>query len=110
MHTFFGFDVYFLRKGFRATAWNSIYIKNIGGTNLTHINFANIGGETKFIDALKYYQNNLGQLAATISEEKKLAVKKAVEQFLTSIYHYSETWKYLGPTQKEKRNTHNDRW
>ena len=90
MHTFFGFDVYFLRKGLRATAWNSIY-KNIGGTNLTHINFVNIGGETKFIDGLKYYQNNLGQLATTISEEKKFALKKAVEQFLTSNDHCSET-------------------
>ena len=73
-HNFFGFDMYFLLKGFRVTAWNSKDI-NIGGTNLTHINFANIGNETKFIDTLKDYQKSLGQLAATLSEEEKLSVK-----------------------------------
>ena len=46
--------MFFLLKGFRATVWNTKDI-NIGGTNLTNINFANIAGETKFIDTLKYY-------------------------------------------------------
>ena len=73
-HNFFGFDMYFLLKGLRATAWNSKDI-NIGEPNLTHINFANIGRETKFIDTLKYYQKSLGQLAATLSEEEKLTCR-----------------------------------
>ena len=34
-HNFFGFDMFFLLKGFRATAWNTKDI-NIGGTNLTN--------------------------------------------------------------------------
>ena len=74
-HNFFGFDVFFLLQGFRATAWNTKDI-NIGGTNLTNINFANISNETKFIDILKYYQKRLGQLAATLSVDEKLALKK----------------------------------
>ena len=53
-HNFFSFDMFFLLKGFRATVWNTKDI-NIGRTNLTNINFANIAGETKFIDTLKYY-------------------------------------------------------
>ena len=91
-NNFFSFDMYFLLKGFRATAWNSKDI-NIGGTNLAHINFANIGAETKLIDILKNYQKRLGQLAATLSEEEKLAVKKVAEQFIMSRDYFSETWK-----------------
>ena len=80
-HNFFGFDMFFLLKGFRATAWNTKDI-NIGGTNLANINFGNIAGETKFIDTLKYCQKSLGQLTATLSVNEKLTAKKAAEQFI----------------------------
>ena len=93
--------MFFLLKGFRATAWSTKHI-NIGGTNLTNINFANIGGEAKFIDTLKYYQKSLWQLAATLSVNEKLAVKKVAEQFLRQHDYFSEVWKYLGLQQKEK--------
>ena len=93
--------MFFLLKGFRATASNTKNI-NIGRTNLTNINFANIGGETKFIDTLKYFQKSLGQLAAALSVDEKLAVKKVAEQFLRQHNYFSEVWKYLGPQQKEK--------
>ena len=72
----FGFDMFFLLIGFQATAWGTKDI-NLGGANLTNINFGNIGSETKFIDTLKYYQKRLGQLAATLSVDEKLVVKKS---------------------------------
>ena len=59
-HNFFGFDMFFFLKDFQATAWNTKDI-NIGRTNLTNINFANIASETKFIDTLKYHQKSLRQ-------------------------------------------------
>ena len=55
----------------------------------------------QFIDTLKNYQKRLGQLAATLSEEEKLAIKKVAEPFIMSRYYFSETWKYLGSIQKE---------
>ena len=64
---------------------------------------ANIAGETKFIDTRKYYQKSLGQLAATLSVNEKLAVKKVAEQFIRQHDHFSEVWKYLGPQQNEKK-------
>ena len=73
-HIFFGFEMFFLLKGFQATAWGTKDI-SLGGTNLTNINFANIGRETKFIKTLKYCRKSLGQLAATLSVDEKLAVK-----------------------------------
>ena len=74
-HNFCSFDLFVLLKGFQTIAWNTKDI-NIGGTNLINVNLANIAGETKFIDTLKYYQKSLGQLAATLSVDEKLAVKK----------------------------------
>ena len=47
-HNFFGFDMYFFIRGYRATTWNSKNL-NIGGTGLTRINFANISNTHKFI-------------------------------------------------------------
>ena len=59
-HNSFGFDMFFFRKGYRATAWDTKDLK-VGGTNLTHINYGNISGEITFIDTLKYYQKGLGE-------------------------------------------------
>ena len=33
----------------------------IAGTNLTHINYGNIGGEVKLIDTIKYYRKILAE-------------------------------------------------
>ena len=38
----------------------------------------------------------------TLSEKEKEAVKKLSEQFLKQHDYFSEVWKYLGPSQKEK--------
>ena len=51
---------------------------------------------------LKYYQKSLGQLADTLSDKEREAVKKVSEQFLKQHDYFSEVWEYLGPTQKEK--------
>ena len=69
-HNLFGFDMFFFFiKGFHAIAWGTEDL-NVGRTNLTHINYGNIAAEIKFIDTLKYYQKSLGELAATLSDEK----------------------------------------
>ena len=101
-HKFFSFDAFYFFKGFQATTWETKDV-SIGGSNLTHINYANInGGELKCIDTLKYYQKNLGQLASALSEKEKESVKKVTEQFLRQHDYFSAAWKYLEPSQKEK--------
>ena len=57
-HNLFGFDMFFFIKGYLATAWGTKDL-NIGGTNVTHINYGNMGGEIKFVDTIKYYQKSL---------------------------------------------------
>ena len=57
-HNLFGFDLYYFIKGYIASAWCSKEL-NIGGNNLTHINFSNIKDEIKFIDSLKILSKKL---------------------------------------------------
>ena len=65
---------------------------NIGGTNLTQINFSNITEEIKFIGSLKYYQKSLTELASTLSDEEKISVKKLTEQFFNQ---HDYVWPHL---------------
>ena len=97
----FGFDMFFFIKSNCATAWGTKDL-NFVGSNLTHINYGNIAGEIKFIDALKYYQKRFGELAATLSEEEKSSVKKLTIQFFNQHTYFSDIWKYLSGSQKNK--------
>ena len=74
----------------------------IAGTNLTHINYVNIGGEVKFIDTIKYYQKILAEWVPTFTEYKKNSEKYLTKQFFNQRYHFSKIWKYLGDAQKNK--------
>ena len=49
-HNFFKFDMFFLLKGIRLSVWRTKDI-NIGGNNMTDINYAEIGN-FKFIDSI----------------------------------------------------------
>ena len=100
-HNLFGFDLYYFIKGYIGSAWYSKSL-NIAGHNLTQINFSSITGEIKFIDSLKFYQKNLGDLASTLSEEEKLAVKDLTEKFLNQHSCFSSVWPYLNSKKKEK--------
>ena len=100
-YNLFSFDLYYFIKGYIASAWCSKELK-IGGNNLTHINFSNIAGEIKFIDSLKYYQKNLAELARTLSEEEKAAVKKLTEQFFNQHHFFSNVCAFLNSEQKKK--------
>ena len=59
--------MFYFIKGCKASPWGSEDL-NFGGNNLVNTKFANIGGEVKFIDTLKYYQRSLGELASTLND------------------------------------------
>ena len=84
-HNLFGFDLYYFIKGYIAYAWWSKEL-NIGGNNLTRINFSNITGEIKFID--NTIKKGLAGLASTLSDEEIIAVKKLTEQFFNQHYYF----------------------
>ena len=73
----------------------------IGGSNLTQINYANITGEIKFIDPLKSYKKSLAYLASTLYDEEITTVKKLTERFFHERYYFSTVWPYLNSKKKE---------
>ena len=99
-HNFFKFDFYFLLKNLRLSVYRTKDI-NIGGNNLTDINFASIDN-FKFIDTIKYYQTSLAQLSETTDEKEKENIEKLVIQFLTTHDHFSKVWLTLTSEQKKK--------
>ena len=99
-HNLMKFDAFYVIKGFRAPVWKT---KNItmAGNNITNLNFMSIGLEVKFIDSLKYYQQSLANLTATLTDNEKIAVRNLTIQFLESHSHFSNIWKYLSDHQQE---------
>ena len=99
-HNFFKFDFYFILKHMRLSAWRTKDV-NIGGKNLTDINFASIDN-FKFIDTIKYYQTSLAQLSETITEVEREKIKTLTVQFLSIHSYFSIVWRELNLDQKIK--------
>ena len=98
-HNFFKFDFYFFIKNLRLSVWRTKDI-NVGGKNLTDINFASIDN-FKFIDTIKYYQTSLAQLSETADENEKEKIKKLTIQFITNHDYFSNVWKNLTVEQRK---------
>ena len=101
-HNFFKFDMFFLLKRIRLSVWGTTDI-NIGGNNLTDVNFAQIDN-FKFIDSIKYYQTSLGKLSETLSDVEKNNIAKLTEQFIIPHDYFSVVWKETA-TGLEPRTT-----
>ena len=99
-HNFFNFDMIFLLKSVRLSAWRTKDI-NIGGKNFTDLNYISID-KFKFIDAMKYYQSSLGKLSETLTEKEKENIAKVTIQFLLSRDYFSIVWKDLTINQRDK--------
>ena len=62
-------------KGFRPAVWETTDI-SIGGKNPTNVNFLIIKSQVRFIDTVKYFQQSLASLAASMTNEERENVKK----------------------------------
>ena len=99
-HNFFKFDLFFMLKNIRLSVWRTKDV-NIGGKNLTDINYASIDN-FKFIDTMKYYQISLAQLSETLSDEETENIANLTVQFLTTHDYFSNVWKKLTYEQIKK--------
>ena len=68
-------------KGLRAGSWRTRDIF-VGGKNPTDINFGHLGDQVVFIDSIKYFQQSLGTLAETMTDNEKLAIRKECKKFV----------------------------
>ena len=75
------FRFFFFLKGIRPTVWETTQIK-IGEKNASNINFALIGNQVRFIDTIKYFQQSLGNLAASMTDIEKNNIKETFERVL----------------------------
>ena len=80
-HNQFRFDFFLFLKGIRPSVWETSDIA-IGGKNSTNVNFANIKSQVKFIDTIKYFQQSLGNLADSMTDEEKHNVRKNCRNFI----------------------------
>ena len=95
----FSFNFFFAVKGIRFCVWQTKQL-NIGGSNLTNAQYANIGLQGKFIDSIKYYQKALASLVAIANEEEKVNISNCCQKFLLQNEHCSSVFKSL--TDEEK--------
>ena len=98
-HNLFRFEFFFFLKGITAGSWITRHI-SIVGKNPTDINFAQIGNQVVFIDSIKYFQNSLGTLVNTMTDNKKLAIKKECKKF--SLRDESLPLKFNACTEKDQ--------
>ena len=100
-HNFLGFDIFYMVKGYRSSCWGTKDF-NLGGTNLTNVNFANITDQIKIIDTLKYYQTTLANLASTADKFEKSNIKKNIQQFIENHNYFKQVWKTLKQEASDK--------
>lgn len=72
----------------------------ISSTNITNINFANIGGQVKFTDNMEYYQQSLSTLTATMTKTEKQNIKFHCKKFINNNKKLSQ--KCSSCTQEEQ--------
>ena len=88
-HNQFRFDFFFFLKGIRPTVWETSRIK-IGSKNASNINIELIGNQVRFIDTIKYFQQSLGNLGASMTDTEKNNIKKAFERVLAYRLFFCE--------------------
>lgn len=75
---------------------------NIGGANLTHVNYGIIDNEIKLIDSMKYYQKSLAALSSTLTTLEKGKVEKLTRQFFNQDHYFSTIWLYVSPNIQQE--------
>ena len=70
--------------------WETTQIK-IGAKNASNINFVLIGNQVRFIDTIKYFQQSLGNLAASMTDSEKENIKASFERVLAYRIFVFET-------------------
>ena len=92
-HNYLNVDLSFMLKGYGVSYWGDNI--NIGGTNLSNINFSNIGTQMKIIDTMKYFHCSLAQIASTATNDEKAKIKKLILQFLVEHDYFGVVWQTL---------------
>ena len=91
---------FFVVKGIRLCVWRRKQL-NIGGYNLTNVQYATISCQVRFIDIIIYYQQSLSSLAKNANETDKINIKQSCRKFIEKNEAYSSVFNSLS---KENKN------
>ena len=80
-HNQFRFDFFFFMQGYRPTVWETTDIA-IGAKTPSNVTFAMIRGQVRFIDTIKYFQQSLANLAASMNDEEREFIRKTFDYVL----------------------------
>ena len=100
-HNFLNFEFFYMLKGYRSACWGTNDL-SIVGTNLSTVNFANIGFQVKIIDTIKYYQSSLAKIASTATDYEKNKIRQLTLQFLSRHTYFGQVWKILTDEVKDR--------
>ena len=93
------FDFSFVVKGIRLCVWHTKQL-NIGGNNLTNVQYSSIGSQVKFIDTIKYYQQSLSSLAKNTNAIEKANIRHNCKKFIEENPTYSPVFLSLSDENK----------
>ena len=94
-HNFFSFDFHFVLKGIRLSVWKKKDL-NIGGTNLTYLNFANIHWYT-YILPRKPFSTIIGSYI-----QKEIFDKKTQSRIFSNTWQFSHYMEKFGQKTSRK--------
>ena len=98
-HNLFSFDFFFVVKGIRLSVWPTKQL-NIGGNNLTNVQYANIGRQVRFIDTITYYQQSLSSLAKNTNETENINIRQPCRKLIEKNEPYSLVFNSLSEENK----------
>ena len=87
-HNLFRFDFFFLLKGLRLSVWRTKHL-NMGGKGIRNMSYSSIVDQVKFINNIKFYQELLHALAASMEPTENENIKKSVTTFLETHPRFS---------------------
>lgn len=70
LNNLFDFHFFFEIKGIRLCVWKTKNLP-VWGSNLTNVNYANIGDQVKFINSMKFYHQSLEKVEETVNMSEK---------------------------------------
>ena len=80
-YSLFRFDFFFVLKGLRMTVWRTKDL-NMGGEGIRNLSYARIADQVKFINIIKFYQEPLHALAASMEPEEHQNIQRSFIMFL----------------------------
>ena len=93
-HNLFSFDFFFVVKGIRLCVWRTKNIV-IGSSNLTNVQYVNIGAQVKFIDTIKYYLQSLASYAANVDDSEKQNIRSSCRKLFLRRPNYAQSFANL---------------